>query len=932
MSGFAPDPSSLPIVYPPVDIPAPEQPPPNFSTIGAAFAAENSAAKKALEEQPGAFDWLWKQLLRAVAAVISVFANLATLVLQQIFQVFQSSEPELNALVTSVVAGMFGSGVHVDPFADVTQSENRRGTSDSIMAVFVNALKAGVGPSGNIVPSHKGADTFMQVCSHMAVEGWFLGWLGELTAAGQLETFAELKDIIEASLGLGRMARRCMAAPLKILIEDPYTWELNQTYHPTLLNPGEAIRAYLRGKFDLPTLQGIMNLHGYTSDKVDELIYDQIKPLQTPEILELLIHGQFSVDDAQAAMQKQGYDQTNALYALQVAQKNRTEAWERKGCDEALSIYKSKKIDRPTYDNVIQRANLPADEKSFYTQIANIFDYSKQSLLSMAEGTDLYKYSLWDITQFEALATQHGYSSEDIASLDSLVRFEKQQYQDAQQAKIDANNRRIARENAAAAKAAAALLKAQMQVEEKGVSTGEYEYLVEQGLRTYAQYRAYLIMKEVAPDNADALTTALQIKLKAKADAAAAKAAALAAKQIKHASIAQLETAVKQGTMTTVEFGAMLVARGFTPADAALIAADVQGQVDTTAAKAKATAAAKAAAAIKHVDLSQEERAVRLGNQTIDQYAAMLESKGFEQESIDTLVANLNDQLATDKQTAAKKAAAAAKLTNKGISIAQLERLVRAGTEPIASYTAALATAGYDAADQAALTQYLQLQMDQDQQDLILHGHAAALVDQLGVSMADLERAVKLSVVPIATYQDALQRAGVAPADQTTLVNTLAAQIKTTRAAQTTLQSVSKTVAAAGVSLASIEKDTVSGKISIQQFQALLAGYGVSTADVSDVVALVQDEIDNAAAVKALVAGATAKAAAKGLNLSQITAAYKQNVLDETTWRADVAGLGYDAADVEILFETLAATQAAAAAKSAAKTTPPATTTATAGA
>ena len=64
---------------------------------------------------------------------------------------------------------------------------------------------------------------------------------------------------------------------------------------------------------------------------------------------------------------------------------------------------------------------------------------------------------------------------------------------------------------------------------------------------------------------------------------------------------------------------------------------------------------------------------------------------------------------------------------------------------------------------------------------------------------------------------------------------------------------------------------------------------------------------------------ATARAAAKGLDLAQDTAAYKAGVMTEEEWRTRVAGLGYDAADVEILFETLAAAQAATAAKSAKK-------------
>ena len=152
------------------------------------------------------------------------------------------------------------------------------------------------------------------------------------------------------------------------------------------------------------------------------------------------------------------------------------------------------------------------------------------------------------------------------------------------------------------------------------------------------------------------------------------------------------------------------------------------------------------------------------------------------------------------------------------------------------------------------------------------------------------------------------------------LVKTLAAQIKATRAQQSTSATVSKQVAAAGVSLATLEKDVLRGVLSIEQFQGLLAGYGVPETQVIDVVGLMQDQLDNQQALQELVNQAGARAAAKGLNLAEDTAAFKQGVMTEEEWRARVAGLGYDAADVEILFETLAAQQAAVAAKSSKKT------------
>ena len=57
------------------------------------------------------------------------------------------------------------------------------------------------------------------------------------------ERFADLKDTLEASLGIGRLSHRAMAAPMKVFAEDPYVALLNQTFHPSRLQPAEAVRA-----------------------------------------------------------------------------------------------------------------------------------------------------------------------------------------------------------------------------------------------------------------------------------------------------------------------------------------------------------------------------------------------------------------------------------------------------------------------------------------------------------------------------------------------------------------------------------------------------------------------------------------------------------------------------------------------------------------
>ena len=930
MNPFLPGDQGIP--YPPVDIPTPETPAPDFFTVGADLERGKKQAEK--EGDPSWLAWI-PALLSVIAKwVFGVFLGIITWFLRLAFKMFGAADSSMNELAAVAVQGLTGVPVSAGSFASLTDRSGREDVATGIANIFTNAMRASVktNADGMITPTDASANKFMQMGAHMAIEGWLQGWIVELCTWDKAERFADLKDTLEQTLGIGRLARRAMAAPMKVLVEDPYTQLMNQTYHPTLLAPGELVREYLRNALDRNGLQAQMDLHGYTHDKVDALINTGRQHLSPADIFHLYRNGYFAEDTALTTLHLAGWDSATATQLMTALNQEYTDSLNRQLVNEALALYKARKITKADFDLQVSDSGLPKIEQDILGKIGQLIENGNRTGFKMAEGELLVKKGLWTLNQFRDLATYHGYQLGDESDLELLLLVEIKDAADAAAKKAAAAS---ARQAAAAAKVAAAAAKAKLaaaQVEEKGVSQAQYETLVEQGLRTLQQYHDYLTSKQVAPDNADALVTVLQNKMQTKAAAAALKAAAAGKAKAKNLDVAQLETAVKQGLLTVAEFTTRMEQAGMSATDAQLLAQELQGQMDSAATKAKAAADAKAAAAVKHVDLSQEERAVRLGIETPGAYAAFLDAHGFDPHSRDVLVSELQAQLGADKQTAAKKAAAAAKLAAKGISLPQLERLVRAGVKTTADYTAALATAGYDAADQAAMTDYLKLQMEQDQQDLILHGHAAALVGELGVSLADLERAVKLSVVPIATYQDALKRAGLSAADQQTLVQNLAAEIKTTRAAQSTTQSVSKQVAAAGVTLSTLERDTISGKLTIEQFQGLLAGYGVAPADVLDVVALVQDEIDNAAAVKALVNQATARAAAKGLDLAQDTAAYKAGVMTEEEWRSRVASLGYDAADVEILFETLAAAQAATAAKSAAKKTAPAATTAPAAA
>jgi len=901
----------------PVDLPTPIVPRANFVAIGQQIQQGMDEARAAVKAAPGWLDWVGGLVGLILGTILGWLARIFAAIIAVWFQIWHNAEEGTDAISAAAVSGLFGVAQPSSAFTSAEQADSRAGVRNSIAQTIISGLFPGAtgGAGGSIQPGHAGADNFVQIAMRIAIEGWLQGWVFEVGSAGQVETFGELKDIVERSLGMGRLMRRVLAAPLKILLEDPFTWELNQRYHPTLLQAGELVREYLRGKLDRGALQSAMDYHGYTSDKVDALINLTRAHMSPGQLLQLELHSSRTQADTIAALQAQGWDSDTAPLVRFVELQARLDAWNLKIVDELATAVADRKADAAALDEFMREAGLPDLEQALIRTLTNNRAAHNRTFLSIAEGQQMVEKGIWTLDKFRSLALQHGYALGDETDLELLLLGKVKDMGDAQakrdaiaKAKADAA---AAKQKAAQAKAANAAAAAQA----KGVSLAAFQALIADGLKTVDDYRVFLAGKSIAPDNIDALVTVEQGKLdKAKAAQGVAGSATAAAKA-KGLSVAQLESAVKTGVIGLDEYQTRLEAAGVSQADALTLREVLSDQLDAAKTKASALAQTKATAAVKHVDLTQEQKAVRIGLATIDDYSAFLAARAFAPEDATLLVGELQQQLNADQAAKKLKAANSPTGSAKGLTLAETEKAVRAGVKTIDDYKAALAAQGYDADAQAALVSLLQLQLQQDADTLAAQGRASGLLGQRGVSLTDLARAVKLGVVPLSVYTDALGRSGVSSDDAQVLTLTLAAQTKQTKQTVGAQPAVSKLLTAAGFSLATLEKDVLAGKITIDQFTGTLSGAGVAAADVANLAQLASDELANQAHITGLVNDATARAAAKHLNLAQETAAVKAGVKTTDEFAAFVASLGYDAADVATLQATLLAQLGTAAAK-----------------
>lgn len=937
----------------PIEIPTPDLPPANFQTIGAQVA------------QGAKSQWDWSGLWDSLVAFIPIFLGrvigfllgqvekIFAWLLTIVFNIWNGAESGTDAIAAAAVGGIFKTPISPGEFSRVGSSNPGDGLQQNLFTVITAALGANfVGQGAQpIGPSDAGASKFMQTVLRMAIEGWMQGWEFEGATAGFVKRFADLKDILERSLGLGRMARRVMAPPIKVFVTDPLTWLLNSTYYPTQLKTNVAIKEYIRGAIDLPKLTTILGYEGIASDQIPALVNDARPHLSVGQLLELVNSGAMLESDAIAELQATGWDNATALQLWQAEHVTRQHALAEKYVAAAEAACVARKITIQEFNSIVDSFTattstvftplggsstaLPGaqyftqTEAEFLKATAYFKRSAGQQLVPLGQALQMFEQGLIGLDDYKRLLVLHGFDdgagSVDVwnANVDAAIddnlgtpwidlwelwAFAKeQQVSQAATAKANAAKARAlaaaTRLQKAQDKAAAAIADA----EAKGVSIAKFETLVLDGLKTIPQYQAFLTMKGLAPDNVAAFTTVLQAKLGAAGQAAAATGLVVGGSKPKGLSLAQLETAAQEGFLTIDQFVTNVQELGYSAEDAAILGQVLSRAIATAKLKAQTSQAAAAALGERHVSLAQEENAVLLGLQTMDQYQAMLAAAGFAPEDQAILVGALTQKLGTAKAAAAKKLAISGAPGTRPLNLAQTEKLVRAGVLTTADYQQALAEAGYDPGDTASLMSLLNLVLAHDQHVDAAAGKSNALLTTGGLSLADIRTAVKLGVVDIGTYDAALAAAGVANADAAVLHASLAAELVKAASTAAAVKRVSALLEAQGENLDALEVQVLSGQLTVPAFSALLAAAGVTPSDLAGLTQLVTDRLANQGAVNQLTQGLAAKAGAKGLSLAQEAAAVKQGVKTLVDYQAFVSGLGYDVADTNVLVATEAA-------------------------
>jgi hypothetical protein len=864
-----------------------------------------------------------------IAFLVAKFLCILSFLMRLVTSIDDAAAPGIDAVVQSSLEHVFGIPVAGSTKRKVAAGLSTEATAKALGKQITDALAGGVSASvgGTLKPSTAAADNFLGQMARMGIEGWLDGFIATAVGGERLRSVLELVPIMGEVLGLGRISRQVLMPVLKIQVQEPYTWYLNLKYRPTVLPEGVVVREYLRGKFDPDELDGILGKLGHSSQNIDCLVHDARKRLPVADVNYLVAHGTWGQPRAIEELRGDGWDEQMAGVIANLGEQRRIDAHHQKVIDASLAAFVKGDITRDQLITTVSDFPLPEGELNVFGVTADSLRALNIKHLGLGEVEKLIQAHVMNLDDLQTWMNREGYPEQEQVLLETYLLGKITTADEAAASRKAAADARAKAAAARQQRQAAAAATAAARAEVKGVSMATFEHLVQTGKRTFADFTRYLQDLGLQPAAIQDVVDNLHSVIDAKNLAAQQHAALTAEADTKHIPLSQVEKAVIGGTLTMLDLGNFLTSQEYGAADKELITNYVQAQIAAKQAKAGAKAKSTAAAAEKKISLPELERAARLGLTTVAAYSAALDAAGFDPHSRDLLVGILEDQIAADTVTLAKRKAAAAKAAAGRISLPQIEQAVIAGLRPIADYTAALGALGYDAADQETLTELLQQRVAHAASVAAKEKAAAARLADKDISLADLQRAVKLGVATIDDYTAALADAGFDATDQATMRASLLAQVAAAKQAATKRNKAAKSLGARGISLAQEEQLVKDGILTLDNYGQFLIQNGYSQADADNLAALLKMKIDQAQAAAKLHAAAAAKAADKEISL----AAEEKAVIDGDRTMADyqavLVDLGYDAVDQATLVADLAAKVAAARAKG--KGTPPGTAPAT---
>jgi hypothetical protein len=370
----------------------------------------------------------------------------------------------------------------------------------------------------------------------------------------------------------------------------------------------------------------------------------------------------------------------------------------------------------------------------------------------------------------------------------------------------------------------------------KNLDTGALDQAFMRGHLTAQELRGRLVALGFDGGDAD-LLVATAVDQKADADALAKKrAAADTAAKKREIDLGRFERLVRKGARTMAQYVSLLQSLDVDEAAIPDFVAALQVLIDEDAAARAERDKAPTTPSPKGLTLEQFRRAVILGTRTLDQFSAYLIDNRYTTDAQEVLIAELRADLDDAELARRRRAASPPGSATPGTTLATIRRAAQLGIVGPDAYVDRLRALGYSEDDldlelELLLTEIADTQEARRRRDAAPPAGAPA-----GLSLAELERAVKAGVSTIEDYRARAVALGKSPDEIEVLAAVVEREVQTLSAARAAHDNLGLRLAAAGDDLKALDAGVKDGSLAIVDYLAELAARGVA-ADEAQLVA-----------------------------------------------------------------------------------------------
>jgi len=397
-------------------------------------AQQTAAGLKAAGWWDDLWKSFWEHLAPGPGLVIGLFASAIDSILAGAMNFVSALQGTNTPGFFSLVAATLSDLTGVEFSATAVQASFKQGGAPAANAAigeaFLSLLVSEMLP-GSKLPTGPGvtaASAFLGYAMAFAVREGNLAVLSELLPfeVNILGGLREYGTGMADALGLGRLTRLAMAPLMKILVQDPVTYDLNAVYTPTMLPAASMIKANWRGELSAGDLNTNLAKLGYSPQAIQALQVDSALFPSASQIIDEMRCGYISASDAAAALVVLGYPPDGAVPYTIAEEASRSASHLDTLISHYQTLMQNRWISADQLSSDLQAYGLSATEIQWVkTAVAPMLEYTTREL-SASDLETAYLNGLIDLTYYAAWLTRQGYSLPDQAIMQYLLLIKQQ--------------------------------------------------------------------------------------------------------------------------------------------------------------------------------------------------------------------------------------------------------------------------------------------------------------------------------------------------------------------------------------------------------------------------------------------------------------------------------------------------------------------------